>query len=81
MMTFKNLARYIGAEPFRPFRIKMNSGDNYDIRHPEMIQAGRTTSTIFTWMNDDQDPEEQMREISNLLIGSIEFLDTTARKS
>lgn len=73
MMTFRRLANYVAAEPFRPFRIKMTSGETFEIRHPEMISIGRTTAHVFTWMNDDnEDPKEQEREISILLIESIE---------
>lgn len=75
MMTFKRIALYVGAEPFRPFRIKMVSGETFEIRHPEMIQVGRTTATISTWMNEDhENPTEQEREISIILIESIEPL-------
>ena len=37
MLTFQRLARYVGAESFRPFRISMASGQVFEIRHPEMI--------------------------------------------
>jgi hypothetical protein len=40
MMTFKKLGDSVTAEPFRPFRIKMASGQSFDIRHPEMILSG-----------------------------------------
>ncbi|GIW97627.1 MAG: hypothetical protein KatS3mg111_0960 [Pirellulaceae bacterium] len=73
MMTFRRLVNYVGAEPFRPFRIKMTSGETFEIRHPEMIAIGRTTAHVFTWMNEDnEDPKEREREISILLIESIE---------
>lgn len=75
MMTFRRLANYVGAEPFRPFRIKMTSGETFEIRHPEMIQIGRTTATVFTWMNEgNDDPQERERELSILLIEEIEPL-------
>ena len=73
MMIFRNLVNYIGAEPFRPVRIKMTSGEVFEIRHPEMIAIGRTTAHVFTWMSeDDDDPKERGREISMFLIESIE---------
>jgi hypothetical protein len=75
MMTFRRLANYVGAEPFRSFRIKMTSGETFEIRHPEMIQIGRTTAMVFTWMNEDNDdPKQRERELSVLLIESIEPL-------
>lgn len=75
MMTAERIVNYMTAEPFRPFRIKMASGETFEIRHPEMIQVGRTTSTIFTWMDEaNDDPKEREREISILLVESIEPL-------
>ena len=35
------------ATPFRPFRIHMNSGRNYDIRHPEMVRVGIDSVIVF----------------------------------
>lgn len=66
---------YITAEPFRPFRVRMTSGEIFEIRHPEMIQVGKATATVFTWMNDDrEDQKERERGISIILIESIEPL-------
>ncbi len=48
MMTFRNFGDYLGAEPFRPFRIKLASGSTYEIRHPEMILVGRTSARVYT---------------------------------
>jgi hypothetical protein len=76
---------YVSAEPFRPFRISMASGQTYDIRHPEMVAVGRTTVHVFTSMSDDYEDgddgesKEQERELSILLIESIEPLDTAAK--
>ena len=36
------------AVPFRPFRICLNSGRTYDIRHPEMIRVGRSYVNIYS---------------------------------
>ncbi len=47
MMTFKKLGDYVTAEPFRPFRIKMVSGQSFDIRHPEMILVGRSSVRVY----------------------------------
>ncbi len=75
MMTRKRVFNYIDAEPFRPFRIKMTSGETFEIRHSEMMAIGRTTAHVFTWMSEDNDdPQEREREISILLIESIEPL-------
>ncbi len=78
MMTFRRIANYVGAEPFRPFRINMASGKTYEIRHPEMVQVGRTTMTVFSWMSDEEEEaKEHEQELSLILIESIEPLDSS----
>lgn len=68
----------VSAEPACPFRIKMIRGETFEIRHPEMVQVGRTTATIFTWMNEGrEDPREREQEISIILIETIERLKPT----
>jgi hypothetical protein len=76
MMTAGRVVRYVTAEPFRPFRIRMASGRVFEIRHPEMVQVGRTTLTIFTYLSDDADEaKEREHEASLLLVESIEPID------
>lgn len=80
MITFQRIARYVGAEPFRPFRINLASGRTFEIRHPEMVQVGRTTMTIFTFLsNEPEEAEERQVEVSLLLTESVEPLDATVR--
>ena len=82
MMTMQRIVNYVSAEPFRPFRIKMNSGDTFDIRHPEMIAVGRTTAHVFTWMSEEaDDSKEREREISIMLIESIEPLKASQQQN
>jgi len=81
MITFQRLASYVGAEPFRPFRISMASGRVFEIRHPEMIQLGRMTATISTFMSTDpEEAKEREHEVSLLLMESVEPLDIPAGK-
>jgi hypothetical protein len=76
MISYQKIGRYLTAEPFRPFRIQMSSGRTFDIRHPEMVQVGRTTMTIFTYMSDNpEDARERQTEVSLLLTESVEPLD------
>jgi hypothetical protein len=80
MMTYQRIGGYVTAEPFRPFRIQMAGGRTFEIRHPEMVQVGRTTMTIFAAMSDDPDQARQRQiEVSLLLIESVEALDAAVR--
>jgi hypothetical protein len=78
MITYQKIGSYVTAEPFRPFRIQMASGRTFDIRHPEMVQVGRSTMTIFTFMsNEPEEAKERQVEVSLLLTESVEPLDAT----
>jgi hypothetical protein len=80
MISFQRIASYVGAEPFRPFRITTTSGRTFEIRHPEMVQVGRSTMTIFTFLsNEPEKTKEREVEVSLLLTESVEPLDATTR--
>lgn len=80
MISMERIVSYVGAEPFRPFRVTTAGGRTFDIRHPEMIQVGRTTMTIFTFLNPDPgEANERQVEVSLLLTEAVEPLDVTVR--
>ncbi len=81
MMTSRRIINYVTAEPFQPFRINMASGKSYSIRHPEMIAVGRTTVHVYMSISDDEEEaKEGERELSIILIESIEPLDSTVKQ-
>ena len=80
MISVQRLAKYVGAEPFRPFRITLTSGRTFEIRHPEMVQFSRSTMTIFMYYSDEFDEAtEKEVEVSLLLTESVEPLDVVTR--
>ncbi len=79
MMTLNKIVEYVGAEPFRPFRIKMASGDSYEIRHPEMILVGRSTVRVYQNGQDEATPHWQ--DVSMLLMESIEPIPASATRT
>jgi hypothetical protein len=82
MMTYQRLGSYVTAEPFRPFRISMASGQTFEIRHPEMISVGRTSAHIYSFLSDDPNQsKERVREISMMLIESIEPLNAPIQQN
>ncbi|HWE35865.1 MAG TPA: hypothetical protein VG406_04775 [Isosphaeraceae bacterium] len=80
MITFQRIASHVGAGPFRPFRISLASGRTFEIRHPEMVQVGRTTMTIFSFPFEESGAtKERQIEVSPLLTESVEPLDATVQ--
>ena len=76
MMNYKEVMTHVTAEPFRPFRIHTVSGRSFEIKHPEVVQVGKTTLTISIPLTDDiPDAEGLWYKLSLMLIESIEPLD------
>ncbi len=72
MMKPREVMNFVAAEPFQPFRIQMDSGRSFEVRHPEMVQVGRTTLTVFSALDDASGSQDQWHRISLLLIECIE---------
>ena len=79
VITAQRLQSYVSAEPFRPFRISMASGQFLDIKHPEMISVGRSSAHINFFFSDDPEQiKERVREVSLMLMESIEPIEAIA---
>jgi hypothetical protein len=74
-MSGRQVLDYVKDQPFRPFRILMTSGRNYEIRHPEMVRVGRDFLIIFTFVSDSPDLVDHWETVSLLRVESISHLD------
>ena len=81
MITHSVLMGYVKAEPFRPFRLHMASGRTFDIRHPEMIKAGKSYAVVFTFVSDKPEMLDHFDSISLLLIENVSHLDAPVAQS
>jgi hypothetical protein len=73
-MRNNSILSYVKAVPFRPFRIVMNSGKTYDVRHPETIAVGRDTF-IYYYRPQPGKPFDRVDMVSLLLVENLEHLD------
>ena len=76
-MTAQEVLNYLLAQPFHPFRIRMNSGRTFDIRHPEMVRVGKRDLLIFTFVTDSPNVYDRWENVSLLLIESLSPLETS----
>lgn len=72
MITSNKVVEHVSAEPFRPFQIKMTSGQTFDIRHPEMILVGRTSIRVYTPPDGQNEAGERWKDVSLMLMESLE---------
>ena len=77
MMTFRKVGDYVDAEPFRPFRIRMASGQSFEIRHPEMILVGRTSARVYGPSEMDSEKPDNWHDVSLMLMETLEPLDSS----
>jgi hypothetical protein len=74
-MTPQEILNCLQTQPFRPFRVRMNSGRSFDIRHPEMVRVGKRDLLIFTLVSDLPGVYDRWENVSLLLIESLAPLD------
>ena len=74
-MTPQEVLNYLQVQPFRPFRIRMNSGRTFDVRHPEMVRVGKRDLLIFTFVSDDANIYDRWENLALLLIESLSPLE------
>jgi len=74
-MTSAKIMEYVSAEPFRPFRIKMTSGQVFEIRHPEMILVGRSSVRVYKVSDADPEGPQQWFDVSLTLMETLEPLE------
>lgn len=78
MLTSPRLMEYVTAEPFRPFRINMASGQSFEIRHPEMILVGKSLVRVYQAAGEVPGQPPQWHDASLLLMESVEPLESPA---
>jgi hypothetical protein len=66
-----SLMTYLKAQPFRPFRMVLNSGKTYDVRHPEFLKVGRDSVVVFR-ATEPEAPYDSFDMVSLLLIEHVE---------
>ena len=78
MINYRKLGDYVLAEPFRPFRIRMASGQTFEIRHPETILVGRNTARVYTTAASNG--HETWHDVSLLFMESLEPIGRPRRR-
>jgi len=77
MMTGPKFLEYVSAEPFRPFRIRMASGQMIEIRHPEMILVGRSSARVYKKIDSHPAGPTVWQAISLISTESLETIELT----
>lgn len=79
-MTVQTFRDLLAHRPFKPFRIVMSSGLEYEVRHPEMAMLTRTDLFVGIDIADDGIPAH-FKICSLLHVTAIEPINVEAATS
>ena len=65
-MTRKEMLIHITMTPFEPFRIRMNNGQVYDVRHPENVRYMMTDTVYIFSPVEDQPGVDQLLTMAHV---------------
>ena len=74
-MRPEDLLYWLKAQPFRPFTIRMVSGKEYDIAHPEFIRVMRTNFVVYHPTKESNDVFENAEMLGLQLVENIKPLN------
>jgi hypothetical protein len=77
-MRPEDILFWLKAVPFKPYRLCLNGGRSYEIRHPKMLRVSRTTMYIFSFTGEPEDPFEKMEMVGLVLVERIEPIEAPA---
>ena len=71
MIPPQEMLSHITAEQFAPFRIHTARGRVFEVRHPEFVQIGRSTLTVYSPPDNAPDGPQRWEKVSLVLVESI----------
>jgi hypothetical protein len=74
----EELLALLRAAPFRPFRVILNSGKTYEVKHPEFVKVGRSSWSYY-YMDQPDAPYDRFDIVSLLLIKRIEYIESPTK--
>ena len=80
-MTGHDLFKWILAEPFVPFRIRLSNGEVLFVRHPKTLKVGQTSAVFLTFMGGAMDIYDDLQVIGLEIIESVEPLEPAHSQS
>lgn len=69
---FERLRELLRARPFEPFRVYLNDGRHFDVRHPEFMALGRAIVHIV--LPEDGETSDHLASVQVRNIASVDLL-------
>jgi hypothetical protein len=78
-MRPEDICEFLKRQPFQAFRLTLTDGRTYDVQHPELAMAGRSTVSIGLPRPGDQEPiYDRLVTVSLIHIMQVEPLESVA---
>jgi hypothetical protein len=77
-MPPEDLRKKLQTRPFRPFRIHLSDGAEYDVMHPELLLLGRRSLVLGLASRPEEVLYERTIDIELIHIVRMESIETTA---
>lgn len=77
-MRYQELHDTLRKLPFQPFRIKLTTGDTFDVNNQDFAALTRSSILIFTSSQDDEIPD-RFRQYDLLHVVGIEPIEVVKR--
>jgi hypothetical protein len=74
-MVIESIREFNRAAPFRPYQIRMASGESYEVPHPDFISISPKGSLVVLI-----DEEDRPHHLSTLLIESVSLRNGRAAR-
>jgi len=76
MLTAADIREYLRRQPFEPFKVRMSSGETYEVPHPDMCMViGRNKIHVGIPYPREKGAVMQVAECAILHVTAIEPLD------
>lgn len=74
LFTSDAIRARVRQQPFQPFKILTSDGQQYEVRHPDLILVGRREITVGATSNADATTYEHLNRIALMHITAINDL-------
>jgi len=76
MFTADDIQARLRERPFVPVRVVTNSGQTYDINHPDLVLVGRRALIIGTASNENPSQFESASRVAVMHVTDLQDLPT-----
>lgn len=80
MIKAQDIRERVAKRPFVPFRIRMSSGEAYEVQHPELVLVMNRLLTIGMPAPNGDPDDERVHVVSVLHVTALEALPPRGKK-